>query len=131
MILDTEFLISLRAEETAATDLAAELEAAGVPTRVPTVVIQELYVGVGAGIASEQNAQDYDALVANKPVVPLDKRIARHAGTLEGEHVVSDAKPNLGPGDAIVAATGLVYEEPVVTNDEDFKDIDGLAVKSY
>lgn len=131
MILDTEFLISLRAEEDAALDLAAELEAAGVPTRVPTIVIEELYVGVGAGATPVSNVRAYDALVANVPVVPLDERVARQAGTLEGEHLASDSKPDLGPGDAIVAATGLVHEEAVVTNDGDFENVDGLTVESY
>lgn len=131
MILDTEFLISLRAEEDAALELATDLEADGVPTRVPTIVIEELYVGVGAGATPAENARAYDALVTNKPVVPIDERIARRAGRLEGEHLASDSKPDLGPGDAIVAATGLVHEETVVTNDRDFEEVDGLAVESY
>ena len=131
MILDTEFLISLRAEEDAALDFATELEASGVPARVPTIVVEELYVGVGAGVTAETNARAYDALVANKPIVPLDERIARRAGQLEGEHLASDSKPDLGPGDAIVAATGLVHEEAVVTNDGDFEHVDGLTVESY
>lgn len=131
MILDTEFLISLQAEEPGAVERAAELEADGVPTRIPTVVIQELYVSVGAGGDPNENARAYDALVANKPVVPLDENIARRAGVLEGEHLTSDSKPTLGPGDAIVAATGLVHNEPVVTNDTDFETVDGLPVELY
>ena len=39
MILDTEFLISLRAGESGAVELAADLEADSVPTRIPTVVV--------------------------------------------------------------------------------------------
>ncbi|WP_247730277.1 PIN domain-containing protein [Halovivax limisalsi] len=131
MILDTDFLISLRADDEAALELGAELEAAGVPTRVPTTVIEELYVGVGAGVTPAENARAYDALVTNKPVVSIDERIARRAGRLEGDHLASDSKPDLGPGDAIVAATGLVHEEAVVTNDGDFERVDGLAVESY
>ena len=131
MILDTEFLISLRAGESGAVDLAADLEAASVPTRVPAVVVQELYVGVGAGDDATENARAYEALVANKPVVDLDENIARRAGVLEGHHLTSDAKPTLGPGDATVAATGLVFNEPVVTNDADFEHVDGLSVERY
>ena len=48
MILDTEFLISLQAENPAALELAAEFEFEGIPTRLPTIVLEELYVGVGA-----------------------------------------------------------------------------------
>lgn len=131
MILDTEFLISLQAEESPAVERAAELEATGVPTRIPTVVIQELYVGVGAGGDANENARAYNALVANKPVVSLNKNIAQRAGVLEGQHLTSDSKPALGPGDAIVAATGLVYNEPVITNDTDFETVDGLSVELY
>ena len=131
MILDTEFLISLRAGESGAVDLAAELEADSVPTRIPTVVVKELYVGVGAGGDAAGNARAYEALVANKPVVDLDENIARRAGVLEGHHLTSDAKPTLGPGDATVAATGLVFNEPVVTNDADFEHVDGLDVERY
>jgi predicted nucleic acid-binding protein len=122
MILDTEFLISLRAEE---------LELENVPTRVPTVVIEELYVGVGAGSSPNRNAQACEALVENKPVVELDESISRRAGMLEGQHLASDSKPNLGPGDAIVAATGLTLNEAVVTNDTDFETVDGLRVRLY
>ena len=131
MILDTEFLISLRAGESGAVELAAELEADGVPTRVPAVVVQELYVGVGAGDDATENARAYEALVANKPVVEIDANIARRAGVLEGHHLTSDTKPTLGPGDATVAATGLVFNEPVVTNDADFEHVDGLSVERY
>ena len=131
MILDTDFLISLDDDDTAARDLATELEAERLPTRVPTAVIQELYVGVGAGDDSTGNVRAYEALVENKPVVPLDEHIARRAGALEGEHIVSDTKPNLGSTDSIVAATGLTMNEAVVTNDRDFTHVDGLDTELY
>ena len=131
MILDTEFCISLRVEESAALELVAEIEASGVPTRIPTVVIEELYVGVGAGDDANESASAYEALVANKPVVELDENISRRAGVLEGEYLASDSKPTLGPNDSVVAATGLVYNEPVVTNDSDFEHVDGLSVELY
>lgn len=129
MILDTDFFISLRRDEETAIELAAALEGSGQPKRVPTAVIQELYVGVGAGF--ENVAQQYDALLANEPLVHLDENVARRAGRLEGEHLASDSKPELGPVDAIVAATGLTHSEPVVTRDEDFQSVDGLSVESW
>lgn len=131
MILDTEFLISIDNDESAATELATDLEAAGVPLRVPTVVLFELYISVGLGQTPTANARTNEALIANKPIVPLDANIARRAGTLEGQHRVSDTKPILGPVDAIVAASGLTLNEPVVTNDAGFESVDGLAVELY
>jgi predicted nucleic acid-binding protein len=129
MILDTDFLIDLDAGNPEAIETAAELEADGVPLRVPTIVVQELYVAVGAGSESFTNARKYEALVANKPVVGMDEAIARQAGALEGQHIASDSKPDLGTGDAVVAATGLQYNEPVVTSDRDFTAVDGLPVE--
>lgn len=129
MILDTGFLISLEEGDETALETAAELEATDVPLRVPTAVVQELYVGVGAGSDSFANARKYEALMANKPIVELTGTIARQAGALQGQHLVSDTKPNLGTGDAVVAATGLQYNEAVVTSDRDFTHVDGLAVE--
>lgn len=129
MILDTGFFISLKNGDQTAIELVSDLELRGVPTRVPTIVIQELYVSVGAGNEPRENTRQYEALIANKPVVSLDENIARRAGTLEGIHLMSDAKPNLGASDAIVAATGLTMNETVVTNDTDFSTVDGLDVE--
>lgn len=127
MILDTNFIIELRAGNEAATERAAEWEARNLPLRVPTVVVQELYVGVGAGSEPNRNATEYEALLANKPVVPLETNIARRAGVIEGEHIASDEKPELGMADSVVAATALVYNETVVTDDRsDFDTIDSV-----
>lgn len=130
MILDTEFIIALANGDPDAKALATELESSAVPLRVPTVVLRELYVGVGAGDSAFENARKYDSLVANKPVVELTENIAKQAGALQGRHYASDSKPRLGPGDAVIAATALQYNEPVVTSDGDLEHVDGLAVES-
>jgi predicted nucleic acid-binding protein len=129
MILDTDFLIALDGGDPEAESTARELEARDVPIRVPTIVVQELYVAVGLGSAGRENAWKFESLLANSPVVPLDDRIARRAGVIEGEHIESDRVPDLGVADAIVAATALQFNEPVVTNDgSDFESVDGLEV---
>ena len=132
MILDTSYLIALIEDSTDAAKLAREHEAAGVPQRLPAVVLSELYVSVGAGDSPNQNVEKYEQLIGNLPIVDVDDNIARRAGTLQGQHLVNDTKPNLGVADATVAATGLVYNEPVVTADqEDFSSVDGLRVVSW
>lgn len=130
MILDTGFFIALDEGKQSAIDKKDELVGSGLPQRIPSVVIEELYVSVGAGTRSFQNAEKYEKLMANYPVVPLDENIAKRAGALEGIHAVSDSKTNLGAGDAIVAATALQFNEPVVGEDSDFGDVDGLEVES-
>ena len=131
MILDTNYLIALRDSDERAKAKANELESAGLLLRLPSIVIWELYFGVGAGTDTIANQQAYEKLIANKPVAPLDGNLARRAGILMGTHRASDTKPDLDPGDSIVAATGLKYDEPVVTDDGDFEAVEGLHVESY
>lgn len=132
MIVDTSLLIALDQDDSNAIETVQTVEAAGIPLRIPTAVILELYVSVGLGTDPNANAAALEALVANYPTVPLDENIARKAGTILGVHRASDSNPQLGVFDAIVAATGLVCAEPVVTADiDDFGSVDGLAVKSW
>lgn len=131
MILDTNFLIALEANDPDAEATARELEARAVPLRIPTIVVQELYVAVGLGSESAENARKFESLLENKPVVELTDQIARRAGVIEGQHIASDTLPELGPADAIVAATALQLGEPVVTNDvSDFEAVDGIEIVS-
>lgn len=99
--------------------------------RFPSIVVWEVYFGVGAGTETASNQRAYEKLIANKPIVPLDGRLARRAGILMGTHRAHDTKPDLDPGNSIVAATGLHYGEPVITGDSDFESVDGLRVESY
>lgn len=132
MIVDTSLLIALDQDDSNAIERMQTVDAAGIPLRIPTAVIVELYVSVGLGTDPNANAAALEALVANYPVVPLDENIARKAGMILGVHRASNSKPQLGAFDAIVAATGLGHAEPVVTDDtDDFGSVDGLAVESW
>jgi len=129
MILDTSYLIALQQGVPGAVQLARDHESDGVPRRVPTTVLSELYVSVGAGSDASENARKYEELIGNLPVVDVDENIARRAGALRGASLVSDSDPVLGLGDATVAAAGLVFNEPVVTEDaDDFGSVDGLDI---
>jgi len=132
MIVDTSFLVALDQDVSAAVTRARELEADGVPLRIPTAVVMELYVSVGLGTKPNANVRGIEALLANQPIVGLDENIARRAGTLLGLHQHDDTKPQLGSFDSIVAATGLVYAEPVMTADsDDFGSVDGLDIVTW
>ena len=131
MILDTTFVIALRHDEDARA-FARRQERSNVPRRIPATVVAELYVGVGHGDRPHENARAYEELVANLQVVPKTGDIARRAGAVAGRHAASDTLPAIGLADATIAATGLVYDEPVVTADvDDFRSVDGLDVVSW
>jgi predicted nucleic acid-binding protein len=129
MILDTEFLISLQENDDSAIEKAAELD--GVPARIPTMVVWELFASVGAGNDPIGNRKKYETLLNAFPLVELDEHIARRAGVLYGTHVASDTLKELDGADSVVAATGLTMDQPVVSNDGDFQDVEGLAVETY
>lgn len=132
MILDTSYVIALAEGDTDAVALAREHDAEGVPQRLPATVLSEVYVSVGAGDNPNQNVRKYEQLVGNLPSVDVDDNIARRAGVLQGQHLVSDTKPTLGLADATIAATGLVYNEPVITADvADFEAVEGLQVITW
>lgn len=134
MILDTNFLGALKDQHSGARSKAAELEASGVPLRVPTIVWFELFIPVGHTTEERYKLEDqhaYRRLIASKPTVDLTQSIAKRAGVLEGAHRRSDSKPNLGPADAIVASTALEVNEPIVSDDTDFDDVDGLTRVGY
>lgn len=131
MILDTTFIAALRYDPDARA-LAREHEAANLPQRIPVMTLTELYVSVGQGTQPHDNARKHEELIANLDVVPTTQNIGRRAGVLAGLHESSDTKPSLGIADATIAATGLVYNEPVVTDDlDDFESVDGLAVTTW
>lgn len=131
MILDTNFIVALRIDQNARA-LARKHETNGLPQRIPATTVSELYVAVGKGNMANENARKYEELIANLPAVPTSENIARRAGSIAGLHEASDSKPSIGLADATIAATALVCNEPVVTDDvDDFDSVDGVDIVTW
>ena len=132
--IDTQYLGALADGDDAARANAAELERQQVATRVPTAVIWEAYAGIG-NAGSEETAQQlrglYDKLVTSRSAIDLSPGVSRRAGELNGRHLQSDSLAVLDEADSIVAAHGLILDEPAVSNGSDFRDVDGLEVVTY
>nr|WP_272904629.1 PIN domain-containing protein [Halobacterium sp. TGN-42-S1] len=131
--MDTEFLGNLVEQTPAAVEKAGELDARDNPVRVPAMVVSELYYGVAnAPEASRETLRTgYGKLFESYPVVELDGALARRAGRIRGRHARSDSLATLDGADSAVAATALSYDEPVVSNDRNFRGVDGLTVETY
>lgn len=117
-ILDTNFLIDLDNNRPQAVEKAREIERKGDPRRVPRIVITELWIAVGKGSKTEHNRGKFERLLAGLPQTDLTGTIAKRAGEIEGATQATD--PNdigVGLADAIIAATALEFDEPVVTDD--------------
>jgi predicted nucleic acid-binding protein len=134
MILDTQFIGALVDQDEDALEKARQIDARQVATRIPTAVIWEAYTGIG-NVASDVKGRQlrglYEQLVASHSTVDLTVEVARRAGRLNGEHTKSDVVTELDGADSIVAAHGLILDEPVVTRDSDFLDVDDLVVETY
>jgi len=119
MILDTNFLIDLDNDRPEAVETARRIEREGLPRRVPRIVMFELWIAVGKGTRTEHNRRKFERLLDGLPQVELTAPIATRAGEIEGETQAAD--PNdigVGSADAIIAATAVELEEPVVTDDK-------------
>lgn len=122
MILDTNFLIDIEANRPAALEKAQEIEAAGYPRRVPHVVVFELWTAIGKGSETEQNRRRFERVLDGLPQAELTDAIAKRAGEIEGRVQAADPKDSgVGVADAVIAATALTVNEPVVTDDIDFE----------
>ena len=70
-------------------------------------------------------------MVASRGTVDLTPAVARRAGKVNGEHMKSDRLSDLDGADSIVAAHGLLLDGPVLSNDGDSPDVEGLEVVTY
>ena len=133
MILDSSFLIDVQRGSRRAIDLAMSIESEDQPTRVPFVVIYELFMGVGKGTETEKNRRLVQRVLDRFSSVPATEPIVKRAGYLDGV-VQRKFGGKIGTADAIVAATALEYDEPVVTdNVRDFQRVPSaeLRVETY
>lgn len=134
MILDTQFLGQLVEQDEAALRKATELDAGGAPRRLPSTVVWELFYGIGKlgdGGRADGLRSAYERLFASRSPLEPDAKTARRAGYLRGEHAASDDLRNLDGADSFVAAHGLMLGEAVVSNDTDFRDVEGLRVETF
>jgi predicted nucleic acid-binding protein len=139
-VLDTNFLIDIDANRPEAIGKAREIERAGTSRRVPRIVISELWIAVGKGDRTQHNREKFERLLDGLPHVDLTASIAKRAGEIEGRIQSFDENgAGIGLADAVIAATALEFDEPVVTDDEtDFvtrireqAGVSGLAVDLY
>jgi len=139
VILDTNFLIDIEANRPEAVAKAREIEAAKRPRRVPQVVVFELWTAVGKGSQPDANRLRFERVLDGLPRAEPTDAIVKRAGEIEGR--VQAADPNdsgVGVADAVIAATALHVDEPVVTDDGDFRrrikeqaGVEALAVEEY
>lgn len=130
MIVDTNVLIGLMQGDDRATEKVGALEDQHVPLALSSMTLFELYHSVERVHAPEERRRNIEAVLDSKPTYPADGTVMKKAGRLDGR--LTDEGREIGIGDAIIAATALVHEEPVLTgNVAHFERIDELEIESY
>ncbi|WP_121821432.1 PIN domain-containing protein [Halostella salina] len=134
MIVDTSFVLDVIDGVESAISKERKLEAEGVPLAIPTMTVLELYIGVGTVANTRQERRSVEAVLDSYPIVEMTPSISRRAGRLLGERMATTDEgegPGIGKGDAAIAATAIERDEPVLTGDIHFENIDGVSVETY
>jgi len=130
MILDTSFLVDVMNDDEAALAKVDEIERDRLTQRVPAMTVQELFIGVGASEIPTAERRKIRRIVDSRPIVETTPEIARKAGRIDGR--LRSEGERIDAGDATIGATGLVFDEPVVTgNGKHFERIPELEVETY
>lgn len=130
MIVDTNVLIRLMQDNEAAVRKIDDLESQHVPLRISSVSLFELHHSIERVDNPLERRRRIEAVLESKPTYPANSTAMKKAGRIDGR-LTSEGRA-IGMGDTIIAATALVQEEPVLTeNVKHFERIDDLEVESY
>lgn len=130
MIVDTDVLIDVMADDEQAKRRVEDLESRRVPLRISSISLFELYHSIERVVDSADRRRRIEAVLESKPAYPADDAVMKKAGRIDGR-LASEGRA-VGMGDTIIAATALVHEEPVLTRNVDhFERIDGVGIESY
>jgi len=113
-----------------ATRTVAALERNGTPLSISTVSLYELFHGLERVQDGEKRRRRIESVLDRKPTREATAAVIKKAGRIDG--ALADDGRAVGMGETVIAATGLVHEEPVLTRNVDhFDRIDGLDLESY
>ena len=125
--LDSSFLIDLLAGERRAIEKARELDRTGEPRRIAAPAAAEVLIG-GYRLGGAYFTRTRQ-LVDSLPHLPFDRAACHEAGRLGS--ILTERGTLVGAADLFIAAITLRHGERLLTRDQGFARIPGLAVESY
>jgi tRNA(fMet)-specific endonuclease VapC len=96
---------------------------------VPSVVLGELYFGARKSSRVAENLARIEAFVADYPLLTCDKETAQHYGQTKAQ-LWAKGRP-LPENDIWIAAIAQQHGLTLITRDEHFLQIDGLAQEAW
>jgi tRNA(fMet)-specific endonuclease VapC len=125
VLLDTNFLIALLAEEAAVVRGAQEAEA----VYVPAIAVGELYYGARKSARATENVERVAALAAASAVLPCDAATAAVYGEVKA--ALRARGTPIPENDLWVAALARQHQLRLVSRDAHFTVIPGLDVVGW
>ncbi|HMD95789.1 MAG TPA: type II toxin-antitoxin system VapC family toxin [Terriglobia bacterium] len=124
-LLDTNFAIAILAGEGAALGFLNGSE----PTFLSSIVLGELYYGARKSARTASNLAKVEELAAAFAVLNCDVSTARHYGKIR-DLLRAKGRP-IPNNDIWIAAHAQQYELTLVTRDEHFRAVEGIAVEGW
>ena len=130
MILDTTFVIDVWGGDEAALERLDLLDRERVQQQLSAMTLFELHYGVARSSKPADEKRRVLDVATSKPILPADGPVMSRAGRLHAE--LEGDGGSIGEADAIIAATALVHDEPVLTRNVDhFERVDEVDVRPY
>ena len=130
MILDTNVIIRIMQGNPEVIRTVDRLEKKQVGLNVSLITVYELYHSLERVSNPDERQRTIEAVLDSKPKYPTDEAVMKKAGRIDGRLTANGRE--IGAVDTIIAATAIIHEEPVLTeNVKHFERVDGLSVETY
>ncbi|OLZ41625.1 twitching motility protein PilT [Natrinema saccharevitans] len=129
MILDTSFLVDVLRGESTVEEAVRTVDETGT-AYASSVTVMELWEGIRLADSSDRERTVTENLLTDVRELPFDRDCATTAGEINAT-LHRDGTP-IETADVMIAATALVHDVPVVTDNTDhFGRIDDLEILTY
>ena len=125
ILLDTNIVIALFAREAVVQQRLAEAD----EVFLSSIVLGELYYGAQKSAHAETNIARVNTFAAGSAILGCDTVTAQYYGVIKN-HLRAKGRP-IPENDIWIAATSRHYHLTLVTRDEHFQAVEGLAVDQW
>ncbi len=124
-LLDTNIVIALFAEDTSVQEGLAEVE----QVYLPIIVLGELYYGAGKSLRAEENITRVDEFAAMSAVLGPNTTTAKEYGEIK--NALQNRGRPIPENDIWISAITKQNGLTLVTRDEHFKEVEGIATEIW
>lgn len=125
VLLDTNILIGILAEDEAILSRLVEIEA----VFLPSIALGELYFGAFKSAHPDDNAERIDRLAASAAILYCDGLTALHYGRIKAD-LRAKGRP-IPENDIWIGAIARQHGLTIVSRDLHFREIENLAVEEW